>query len=258
MTYSLDGKQFTGEDSPAGRAGWTEREQALLAARDARHAVSDVDDEMFARNVIDRCEQLFKLPLDQIADDDEIAARMASEADSELRTGGRQRAEQNADAIREIAERNNDYLQAIALRMSGRRDVAEDLVQETLERALAHFDQFEPGTEPRAWLTRILSNLYLDYLRHEAVVMKAAPKLAVEEAIESDLDRGFLSIPPDTLWNAVRALDPDLRQIIELRYRDDLSFKAIAQLLRVPIGTVGSRLTRALNRLLQQLRRRAA
>jgi len=51
------------------------------------------------------------------------------------------------------------------------------------------------------------------------------------------------------LWQAVQALDPELRTIVELRYREDLSYQAIADRLQLPVGTVGTRLMRAHERL---------
>jgi RNA polymerase sigma factor (sigma-70 family) len=95
-------------------------------------------------------------------------------------------------------------------------------------------------------------------LKHEKVVTRAVHELATQDAIERDLDRGFLSIPHAALWDAVETLGPDLRQVVELRYRQQRSYREIASELGLPVGTVGTRLMRAYDRLWQLLRLRAA
>jgi len=151
--------------------------------------------------------------------------------------------------FREIARLHEAYLHMVAFRMSGDRDIAKDLVQETLARALFHFGEFQQGTNARAWLATILSRLYLDQLKHEKVVTRAGRELVTLEVVECDIDLTISGIPDDALWHAVASLDVDLRQVVELRYRRQLSYKAIADELGLRVGTVGTRLMRAHERL---------
>src|SRR5215831_17895665 len=69
----------------------------------------------------------------------------------------------------EIAQLHRPLLHRVALRLSGNAQTAEDLVQETLLRALRSFDQFRQGTHAGTWMVAILTNLYFDHLKHQKV-----------------------------------------------------------------------------------------
>lgn len=156
-------------------------------------------------------------------------------------------------AFDEIAARHKEYLQRTAVRLSGDKEVASDLVQETLLRALLRFDKFEQGTNARAWLATILTRLYLDQVKHERVVTRAKPKLVTSELVRSDIDMTNSSNSDEALWAAVEALEPDLRQVVECCYVQGMSYKEIADKLELAIGTVGTRLQRARQRLKELL-----
>jgi RNA polymerase sigma-70 factor (ECF subfamily) len=240
-------------------ADWTDRERALLAAWDAENAPLPPDhDEAFEKRVLAACAEIDRLALDQLGDDAATQAQIRSEAEEEHACAERECSQRNAAAFRELAVQHDDYLRMAALRLSGRRDVADDLVQETMRRALVHFDHFTPGSNARAWLTTIMTNLHCDLVRHRSIAMRAVQMLENEPAVESDPDDRFLGISEDVLWGAVQTLNADLRQVVELRYRARLSYKEIARKLQLPGGTVATRLMRAHEHLLQRLRRRAA
>jgi RNA polymerase sigma-70 factor (ECF subfamily) len=152
-------------------------------------------------------------------------------------------------AFDELATVHAPFLQMIARRLTGDKDVANDLVQETLVRAFLHFATFEPGTNARAWLVKILTRLHIDHLKHAKVVLKANAQLATLEVVANDIDVTSSEISDAALQAAVGALDPDLRVVVECVYMQRLSYKQAADRLKVPIGTIGSRLTRALQQL---------
>lgn len=155
--------------------------------------------------------------------------------------------------FREIAQRHEAYLHRMALRLSGTKDVANDLVQETLARGLSHFAKFEQGTNARAWLTTILTRLYLDHLKHERVSARALPRLVTSEVVESNIEIAIAFKRDEEVRAAVAALDPDLRDVVEHCYVQGLSYKEIADRLNLPIGTVSTRLLRARLRLKELL-----
>jgi RNA polymerase sigma-70 factor, ECF subfamily len=150
-----------------------------------------------------------------------------------------------------IAAHVRPSLQRVAVRLSGNASLAEDLVQETLLRALRRFDQFRPGTHPATWMATILTNLYFDYLKHQKVERKAEPELAQPEAIEVDLVIG--EIADDVLHAAIRSLEPELRRVVELCYLEQMRYREVAAVLDVPVGTIGTRLMRARIRLRELL-----
>jgi RNA polymerase sigma-70 factor (ECF subfamily) len=147
----------------------------------------------------------------------------------------------------EIAAQVRPSLQRVALRLSGNASLAEDLVQDTLMRALRRFDQFRPGTHPATWMAAILTNLYFDHLKHQKVERKAEPELAQSEAV--DIDLVLSDIADDDLYAAIRSLEPELRRVVELCYLEQLRYREVAAILDVPVGTIGTRLMRARIRL---------
>jgi RNA polymerase sigma-70 factor (ECF subfamily) len=260
MTHSPAPK--AGADRPAipRELELTDRERALLDAWDAENAAPAPDhDEAFELQVLAAFREIDRQGLDELGDDDAaIRLQIQQDAEQEHRCEDRERSERNAAAFREVAEHHHDHLRMAALRLSGRRDTADDLVQDTMHRALVHFDRFAPGSNARAWLMRIMTNLYLDRVRHGSVTARAAGALEHEPAVEHDPDDGFLGVSDDVLWGAVDMLDADLRRVVELRYRAKLRYKDIARKLQLPAGTVATRLMRAHAQLLQLLRCRAA
>jgi len=158
-----------------------------------------------------------------------------------------------------------DSLYRTALRLGRDRADAEDLVQETYLKAFRASDQFEPGTNLRAWLFTILHNTAKNRFRDRArdtvaidsdVVDRAADTPApgssarAPETPESLLMRDTLT--PE-LQAAVDALPVAFREAVWLRDVEEFSYAEIAAMLGVPIGTVMSRISRGRRMLFDQL-----
>jgi RNA polymerase sigma-70 factor (ECF subfamily) len=149
----------------------------------------------------------------------------------------------------EVAEIHRSMLLRVALRLAGEPELAKDLVQETLLRGWRRFDRIQHGAHAGAWLVTILTNLFYDYLKHQKVVTRAASDLASGSEHEPGLDSILLSIGDAELHAAVRALEPELREVVELCYLEQMSYRDAAAILNQPMGTIGSRLSRARVRL---------
>jgi RNA polymerase sigma-70 factor, ECF subfamily len=151
-----------------------------------------------------------------------------------------------------------DALYGSALRLTRNRQDAEDLLQETYLKAFAHYDGFTEGTNLKAWLFRILKNAFINGYRHT----KAGPKevdlgAGGDEALEAAGSRareaGASSTPEESLMaaaldrevaDALAALPEDFRLVVELVDLQDFSYREVADILEVPLGTVMSRLYR--------------
>lgn len=131
-----------------------------------------------------------------------------------------------------------------AVRLTRSAAVAEDLVQETFARAVAAADRFEPGTSMRAWLLSILMNLFRNHqrarVRHPEVELDEEALPAAEE--EPPLP--FAAVTPELLDGAIAGLPERLREALVLRDLQGLSYLQISEVLRIPVGTVMSRLYR--------------
>jgi RNA polymerase sigma-70 factor, ECF subfamily len=157
-----------------------------------------------------------------------------------------------------------DQVYRVARRLVGSREEAEDLVQETYARAFRSWRSFTPGTNMRAWLLRILTNLNVDRGRRIQRTPQSQPleesdyflanKLASaagEEALEQDQVVERLS--QDSIVDALSEIQPQFRDVVVLVDIGDFTYADAAQILDVPIGTVMSRLHRGRRALKQRL-----
>ena len=121
---------------------------------------------------------------------------------------------------------------------------ADDLVQDTLERACMKWQLWVPGTDLRAWLFTLMHNLYLNQRR-------SAPLAAVDiEDVQHEL-AAPLGSGDDALdlERCLQRLPPDQRAVLLLVTLQDMSYEETARVLSIPVGTVMSRLSRARTRL---------
>lgn len=146
-----------------------------------------------------------------------------------------------ADSIVELIPRLRRYARALA----GDRVAADDLVQDTLERAWSKFHLYRRGTDLRAWLFTVMHNVYVNQLRAArpaAPLDDEMPELA-QAARETD------TLVLRDLDAAIRRLPPDQREVLLLVALEEMSYDEAAGTLGIPIGTVMSRLSRGRERL---------
>lgn len=158
------------------------------------------------------------------------------------------RAEFEAEAMPHL-----DDLFRTALRMTGDRARADDAVQETYLQAWKSFDSFEKGTNCRAWLFRIL----FYSVHHQRRKLFRFPLVSdAEEILETTLtspEPVADELRDEQILAALDSLPPDYRAALVLVDLEEFAYKEAAEILRVPIGTVMSRLSRARRLLRQQL-----
>lgn len=165
----------------------------------------------------------------------------------------------------ETAMPHADALFGAAMRMTRDRSQAEDLVQETLLRAFRFWHKFQRGTNIKAWLFRIQTNLFINRYRkkqNESKVMDGRSvddmldRFAAEEStwIPTDVREDFLKqVLGDEVIEALDKLPFEFRMTVLLADMHDFSYKEIAEVLECPVGTVMSRLHRARKMLQAQL-----
>ena len=167
--------------------------------------------------------------------------------------GTDQKAEGSADTFREQLIALLPRLSAFALCLTGNGEQRDDLVQETCARALAHKDQWQPGTHLNSWIFRIAQNLWFDRRRAK---FRSEPVDIVDVDI---VDIEGVDFPVSGDWSAVtesslvladllKALDqlsPEHRTLIALVCVDGRTYTEAADILSLPVGTVMSRLARS-------------
>jgi RNA polymerase sigma-70 factor (ECF subfamily) len=152
-----------------------------------------------------------------------------------------------------------DSLYGTALRLTRRPPDAEDLVQDTYLKAFRSADQFERGTNLKAWLFTILYNTFRNMRRHDGrnpievdseVVEQAIDVAGQDQTPEQLLTRATLDAD---LQAALDSLPDAFRQAVWLRDVEEFSYADIASMLDVPIGTVMSRISRGRRMLFERL-----
>ncbi len=169
--------------------------------------------------------------------------------------------ETKAPAFEEELLASLEAVHRFALQLAQDASAAEDLVQETYLRALAHRDQYTPGTNCRAWLFTICRNVFVKGAMRDAREVAAEdPELEAMGAaavhgtmVTSDptgaiFERADLD---DAVRKALAKLPEEYRSVVALVDIEDQSYGAVAEILGIPVGTVRSRLFRG-RRLLQQ------
>jgi RNA polymerase sigma-70 factor, ECF subfamily len=148
----------------------------------------------------------------------------------------------------------SDQVYRVARHLVGSREEAEDLVQETYARAFRSWRSFTPGTNLRAWLLRILTNLNIDRGRRVQRSPDIQPleegdyflynKLEESGDGSPDEERVVERLSQNDVVNALSSVPHDFRDVVVLVDIGDFSYADAAQILDIPVGTVMSRLHR--------------
>jgi RNA polymerase sigma-70 factor (ECF subfamily) len=137
-------------------------------------------------------------------------------------------------------------LRRFAFALTGDLDKADDLVQDTCERALERLHQWQPGTKLDSWMYRIAQNVWLDQYRARKVRREQAALDEAENFAGSDgrtVTETRLTLA--AVNDGIRRLPADQQVLVAMVCVEGLSYKEAASILEIPIGTVMSRLARA-------------
>ena len=155
-----------------------------------------------------------------------------------------------------------DALYRTALRMLKNQSDAEDLVQEAFAKAYRFWDKFEPGSNCRAWLFKIMTNIFINDYRSKSrspvsvnvdeiddyYLYKQMDSLELEGDPEQTL---FSKIFDDDVKKAIEELPDDFKMVVVLSFLEGFSYQEIAEITDLQLGTVKSRLHRG-RKLLQK------
>lgn len=161
--------------------------------------------------------------------------------------------ERDMELLADLVERSQRRLVRYLLYLTGRRDYAEDLAQETWIRVLQRGSQYNGRQRFDLWLFAIARNLAIDHLRKERKAVQAASLpddrdeiLLVSSSGPSPFEAAARSEDAIRLAGQLQILPPLYREALLLRFQEDLSLAEIAQVLGAPVTTVTSRIYRGL------------
>jgi RNA polymerase sigma-70 factor, ECF subfamily len=179
--------------------------------------------------------------VDRMDAEPQEAQRLATEARDRVRF------EEDALAL-------SDQVYRVARHLASSREDADELMQETYARAFRSWRSFTPGTNMRAWLLRILTNLNIDRGRRQQRAPQMQPleandyflydKLAENGDGVTDEDQVVERLSQDDIVTALSEVPHDFRDVLVLVDLGDFSYADAAQILDIPVGTVMSRLHR--------------
>lgn len=140
-------------------------------------------------------------------------------------------------------------LRRYARALTGDVNRADDLVQDTLERALAKLDLWQPGSDLRAWLFTLMHNLFVNQIR-----VRRPQETVMEDALDEPVSGGQMeALAARDIHAALARLPEEQREVLLLVGLEQFGYAEAAQVLGVPTGTVMSRLSRARERMRQML-----
>lgn len=141
-------------------------------------------------------------------------------------------------------------LRRYARALAGDRHAADDLVQDTLERAWNKFHLWRPGSDLRAWMFAIMHNVFVNQMRSRRFDVEQPmedPPASAVRASQTD------SIELADLERALARLSPEHREVLLLVAVEQMKYEEVSRALGIPVGTVMSRLSRARERLRQHM-----
>jgi RNA polymerase sigma-70 factor (ECF subfamily) len=157
-----------------------------------------------------------------------------------------------------------NQLYAAALRYTKKPEDAQDLVQDTYAKAYTSFHQFEPGTNLKAWLYRVLTTTFINtYRKDQRRPQTSDSEMAdwqIAEAASHTSDQGkstedvvLENLPDSDIKQALAEIPEEFRMAVYLADVEGFSYKEIAEIVGVPSGTVMSRLHRGRKQLREKL-----
>jgi len=186
------------------------------------------------------------------------ALHRATEMGAGVLAQQREHTAEDRERFEAMVSEHLDGLFGASLRLTRNRTRAEDLLQETFLRAWRSFHTFRPGTNVRAWLYRILMNAYIDGYRKserepEVVDQEDVDEFYLYSKVHESEDYRRAGNPEEVLLSnlmdadvkgALQSLPETFRNVVILADIEGFSYKEIAEILGIPIGTVMSRLHR--------------
>lgn len=136
------------------------------------------------------------------------------------------------------------HLRRYARSLTKERDSADDLVQSCLERAISRSSQYQSGTNRRAWLFKIMYNLFISERRSQARVVRLQDSLDPDRHISVAASQHH-SVELAQAAEALERLPAEQREVLLLVALEGMSYEEVAEIMEIPIGTVRSRLSRA-------------
>ncbi|ERM91994.1 RNA polymerase sigma factor SigY [Caldanaerobacter subterraneus subsp. yonseiensis KB-1] len=160
----------------------------------------------------------------------------------------------NKHALNELLSQNYNTLLGYCIKMTGNPTLAQDIVQDTMLKAILNIKKFAPEAKFSTWLLKIATNTFKDYLRkHKNVELVEEISTNNTENIE---ETAITNLQYKELMNILMKLPYEKRATFILKHYYGYKYEEIAQILDCPVGTVRSRLHNAIKEIMKEMERR--
>lgn len=160
----------------------------------------------------------------------------------------------NISALNTLLSMNYPILQGYVVKMTGNHDIAQDIVQDTMLKAVINIKKFVPKAKFSTWLITIATNVYRDFLR------KTKNSILIDETIKATDLGPEDSVISNIEYNAVKEILLNLpyekRAVFILKHYYGYKYEEIAEILKCPVGTVRSRLHYCIKYIISEMDRR--
>ncbi|MDR5659276.1 RNA polymerase sigma factor SigY [Serpentinicella sp. ANB-PHB4] len=161
-------------------------------------------------------------------------------------------------ALERLLQQNYAILKGYMIKMTLKEDLADDLTQDTLLKAMLNIQKYKPTGKFSTWLIAIGKNIYVDKLRKDKRIVPQENPTLNNVDLDSNLEEKVINkIEFEKIKQHLRLLSEEKRSVFILKHYYGYSYKEIAEIEKCPIGTVRSRLHNAINQLQQMLEGRA-
>lgn len=148
----------------------------------------------------------------------------------------------------------------LAMWLCHNRSEAEDLVQETTERALRNAERLKPDSDLYGWVTKVMTNAFLDACRWRKVRAAAHERLRFEMetsyTLADEVREEYDGVTAEDVFEEARSINPTNRSSFELRHRDGRTYEEIARILGINLNTVKTHIRRARDELAERFGRK--
>ncbi|MFL0246831.1 RNA polymerase sigma factor SigY [Candidatus Clostridium stratigraminis] len=160
----------------------------------------------------------------------------------------------NKSALNTLLTNNFNVLKGYIIKMTGNKVLSEDIIQESMLKAVLNIHKFKPEYKFSTWIIKISTNVYIDYLR----------KNKVSEEINDNIDIGSISLEDSVInsleyeevMNILLNISYEKRAVFILKHYYGYKYEEIAQIMKCPVGTVRSRLNNAIKQIASEFEER--
>lgn len=160
----------------------------------------------------------------------------------------------NKSAFNTLLTNNYSLLKGYIIKMTGNPELSQDIIQESMLKAVVNIHKFKPEAKFSTWLIKIATNVYIDYLRKNKAIEPIEENLEAAQCSAEDI--AISNIEYKQAMNMLLSLPYEKRAVFILKHYFGYKYEEIAEILNCPVGTVRSRLHNTIKQIVSEFERK--